>query len=85
LDFIEKAGAEEVQGQSPSVDKERGKQYIGKLIEYIGNCGKHYGKSGTVKYLLMSFIGVLDMAGQGEETVKGKHKAKKRTLVSHNN
>ena len=82
LTFIERAGELNPPTQQDIQEKDRSRQYIAKLIEYIGNCGKHYGKSGAVKYLLMSFIGVLDMAGQNQETEKGKHKMKKKILVN---
>ena len=62
-------------------EKEKSKLYVGKLIEYIGNCGRHSGRAGTIKYLLMSFIEVLDMAGRNEIAPKGRYKAKKRVLV----
>ncbi|MDR3547179.1 MAG: hypothetical protein P4M11_02680 [Candidatus Pacebacteria bacterium] len=79
LAFIEKAGSDDPQTTLP--EKEKSRQFIGKLIEYIGNCGRQSSRTGAVKYLLMSFIGVLDMAGEDQETAKGKHKAKKRILV----
>jgi len=81
LASIEKAGNLVVTNPAELQEREKSRQFISKLIEYIGNCGKHSGKTGTIKYLLMSFIGVLDMAGEDQITFKGQHKAKKKTLV----
>ena len=62
--------------------KEEAKQYIEKLIEYIGKCGKPTVKTRTIKYLLMSFIQVLSIAGKDQLTPRGKFKAKERITVS---
>ena len=78
---IEKAGSTGNLNQIELRDKERNKQYISKLIEFIGKCGKNPGKSETTKYLLMSFIRVLDIAGNNQPTPKEKHKAMKLILV----
>ena len=78
---IEKAGGTGRISQIEMREKERNKQYIGKLIEYIGKCGKHPKKSETIKYLLISFIRVLDIAGKSQSTNKAKHKTMKLILV----
>ena len=62
-------------------EKEDCKQYIEKLIEYIGRCGKGSAKKRTIEYLLLTFIRVLSTAGKDQITPKGKRKAKKRIIV----
>lgn len=61
--------------------KEEAKQYIEKLIEYIGKCGKPNAKTRTIKLLLMSFIQVLSIAGKDQPTPRGRTKAKERIIV----
>lgn len=81
LDSIESAGNTETK---EITEREKNKQFIAKLIENIGKCGKHSGKSTTTKYLIMSFIEVISMAGKNEETAQGKLKAKENVLVNTN-
>ena len=62
-------------------EREESKQYIEKLIEYIGKTVLGNGKMRAVKYLLMSFIEVLSIAGQQQPTEKAKRKVKEQIIV----
>jgi len=84
VSFIKKAGNVSSLSQSEAKEKELSKQYIEKLIEYIGKCVKLEESNETIKHLLISFIQVLEIAGEDEITQKAKRKAKKFVIVSTN-
>ena len=59
-------------------ENEMNKQFVSKVIEYIGHAGKSTGvNTHIVKYLLTALTHVIDMAGKKGETKKEKKKSQK--------
>lgn len=64
-------------------ENEMNKQFVSKMIEYIGHAGKNSGaNTHIVKYLLTAITKVIDMAGKKGETSKERKKYQKELLVS---
>ena len=81
LNFIQRAGNPNTLSQAEAKEKERSRQYIEKLIEYIGKSGQHQENNETRKYLILSFIQVMEIAGEDKLTPKERRHAKKFVLV----
>ena len=64
-------------------ENETNKQFVSKLIQYIGHTGKSSGvNTHIVKYLLTALTKVIDMASNKGETSKEQKKSQKELLVS---
>ena len=64
-------------------ENEMNKQFVSKMIEYIGHAGKSTGvNTHIVKYLLTALTHIIDMAGKKGETKKEKRKSQKQLIVT---
>ena len=78
LNFIKISQSKDIQDRQM---QQKGRLFLGKLIEYIGKCGKPNNRVKTVKYLILSFTEILKISGKDQETEKGKKKSRKQAIL----